>query len=307
MRPLQARLVTLCQQVLALGVVLVVLTPASGVVSLDIVGEHPGRAPGQAAPAELVSATVPTTAVKPVVTEVPLTATDGGFAGLAGRTVAGGATAARVVSKPQAVTGFAAVGVTWQHGEDLDEDQISLRVRTRTGDTWSDWEALEYHDEHGPDAGSAEAANARPGTEPMFVGEVDDVQVQASTDGTTLPDDLSLALVDPGSAKASETEAPADRPAADDPTASYEQDYAEQGAMTRLRRHQPARGELAAGRRPADDLLAGPVGRRREHPQQELAALRHHQRRLRAPHGQRQRLHRGPGAGASCAASTPTT
>ena len=39
MRPLQARLVTLCQQVLALGVVLVVLTPASGVVSLDIVGE----------------------------------------------------------------------------------------------------------------------------------------------------------------------------------------------------------------------------------------------------------------------------
>ena len=31
MRPLQARLVTLCQQVLALGVVLVVLTPASGV------------------------------------------------------------------------------------------------------------------------------------------------------------------------------------------------------------------------------------------------------------------------------------
>ena len=45
MRPLQARLVTLCQQVLALGVVLVVLTPASGVVSLDIVGEHPGRSP----------------------------------------------------------------------------------------------------------------------------------------------------------------------------------------------------------------------------------------------------------------------
>ena len=96
-------------------------------------------------------------------------------------------------------------------------------MRIRTGDTWSDWESLEYHDEHGPDAGSAEAANARPGTEPMFVGEVDDVQVQASTDGATLPDDLSLALVDPGSAKASETEAPADKPSADDATASYEQ------------------------------------------------------------------------------------
>ena len=94
MRPLQARLVTLCQQVLALGVVLVVLTPASGVVSLDIVGEHPGQQPagtagGQALPAELVSATVPTKPVTPHVTEVPLTGSEGGFSGLRGRTVAG--------------------------------------------------------------------------------------------------------------------------------------------------------------------------------------------------------------------------
>jgi hypothetical protein len=232
MRPLQARLVTLCQQVLALGVVLVVLTPASGVVSLDIVGERPGHGPsgtvsGQASPAELMSATVPTRAVKPTVTEVPLTGTDGGFAGLQGRTVAGGATDSRVVSKPRAVTGFAAVGVTWAHGEDLDESQISLQVRTRTGDEWSDWETLEYHDEHGPDAGSAEAANARPGSEPMFVGDVDDVQVQARTDGATLPDDLSLALVDPGSARSSETEteAPDDQPAQDAP-GSYDEEYA---------------------------------------------------------------------------------
>ena len=104
MRPLQARLVTLCQQVLALGVVLVVLTPASGVVSLDIVGERPGRQPvpsGQAAPAELMSATVPTRPVTPTVTEVPLTGARGGFSGLRGRTVAGGATEARVTSTPQ--------------------------------------------------------------------------------------------------------------------------------------------------------------------------------------------------------------
>ncbi len=234
MRPLQARLVTLTQQLLALGVVLVVLTPASGVVSLDIVGKHPGQQPaghasGQALPAELMSATVPTKPVAPHVTEVPLTATGGGFAGLRGRTVAGGASDARVTSKPQSVVGFAAVGVTWQHGEDLAEDQIALQVRTRTGDEWSDWEALEYHDEHGPDAGSAEAAGSRPGTEPMFVGEVDDVQVQASTDGVSLPDDLSLALVDPGSAKSSDVEKAADAPR--DGSASYDDDYAQQGAM----------------------------------------------------------------------------
>ncbi|GAA5115069.1 hypothetical protein GCM10023339_21500 [Alloalcanivorax gelatiniphagus] len=227
MRPVQARLVTLCQQVLALGVVLVVLTPASGVVSLDIVGGAPrgsGSAGGQSAPAELMSATVPTSPVTPTVTEVPLTGAAGGFAGLRGRTVAGGATDARVVSKPQALTGFSAVGVTWQGGEALEEDQISLRVRTRTGDTWSDWEDLEYHDEHGPDPTSAEGANARPGTEPTFVGDVDDVQVEARTEGVALPDDLSLALVDPGSAKQSETELPAD-PGSDDPSASYDRDY----------------------------------------------------------------------------------
>jgi uncharacterized protein with LGFP repeats len=232
MRPLQARLVTLCQQLLALGVVLVVLTPASGVVSLDIVGEHPAEpssTSGQAAPAELTSATVPTRAVTPTVTEVPLTTENGGFASLRGRTVAGNATAARVVSKPQEVSGFAAVGVTWEHGEELAEDQIALQVRTRTGEEWSDWQDLEYHDEHGPDPDSAEARAARPGTEPTFVGEVDEVQVQARTDGVALPDDLSLALVDPGSAGASETEAPTVQSATG--AESYEQEYEDRGSL----------------------------------------------------------------------------
>ena len=238
MRPLQARLITLCQQLLALGVVLVVLTPASGVVSLDIVGESPGQQPsgtsdgtgGQTVPAGLMSATVPTRAVRPTVSEVPLTAADGGFDGLQGRTVAGSSTDARVVSRPQTVSGFAAVGVTWKSGEDLEEDQISLQVRTRTGDEWSDWEALEYHDEHGPDAGSAEAAGARPGTEPMFVGDVDDVQVEARTDGVALPDDLSLALVDPGSAPGSKTEEPADKPS-EAGTTTYDEEYDDLGSM----------------------------------------------------------------------------
>ena len=138
MRPLPARLVTHCQQVLALGVVLVVLTPASGVISLDIVGDHPAPpsgATGGQAPAALMSATVPLRPVKPTVTEVPLTAAEGGTFGLQGRTVAGGSTDARVVSKPQEVTGFAAIGVTWKHGEDLEEDQIDLQGRFAMTDT----------------------------------------------------------------------------------------------------------------------------------------------------------------------------
>lgn len=237
MSAFQARLVTLCQQTLALGVVLAVLTPASGVISLDIVGQQPGKAPAASAPAAsgaaLASATVPTRAVTPDVTEVPLTTAAGGTTGLAGRTVLGRpTTSSRVVSKPQAVSGYAAVGVTWQHGVELEEEEISVRVRTRTGDSWSDWQELEYHDEHGPDPSSPEAAAARPGTDPLLVGDVDDVQVEARTPGATLPDDLSLALVDPGASRSTDDQAPAEAGSRDTTgTEAYEQEFAEQGAM----------------------------------------------------------------------------
>lgn len=72
MRLGQARFVTGCQQLLALGAVLAVLTPAASVISLDVVHQAPTQA---AAPAlREVSARVPTAAVDPVVREYPLTA-----------------------------------------------------------------------------------------------------------------------------------------------------------------------------------------------------------------------------------------
>ena len=60
MRPSQAHFVTSCQQLLALGVVLAVLTPAASVISLDVVQPGPRLRPprrlrtgggGRAAPA----------------------------------------------------------------------------------------------------------------------------------------------------------------------------------------------------------------------------------------------------------------
>jgi len=47
MSPARARFVTLCQQLLALGVVVVALVPATRVISLDVVGEQPGTKTGQ--------------------------------------------------------------------------------------------------------------------------------------------------------------------------------------------------------------------------------------------------------------------
>ena len=300
MRPLQARLVTLCQQVLALGVVLVVLTPASGVVSLDIVGEAPGAPAAAPAAARPRSCRPPSRRrrCRPTSPRCRSPVPPAASPVSAGRTVAGGATEARVVSTPQPMDAASARSASpGQHGEELEEDQITLRVRTRSGDEWSDWEDLEYHDEHGPDPGSAEAATARPGTEPTFVGDVDDVQVEARTDGVAL---AGRPLPRPGrpGIRREDRDRGAGRhrrrrtPARRTTTTTRRQD----GDRRRDGGHHPA-GRAQADRRAAHDLLPRPVGRRREHPQQERAALRHDQRRLRPPHGQRQRLHRGPGAG----------
>ena len=46
MSPSRARYVTACQQLLALGVVVIALAPATRVVSLDVVGVQPGAKPG---------------------------------------------------------------------------------------------------------------------------------------------------------------------------------------------------------------------------------------------------------------------
>lgn len=210
-QPTRARVVTACQQLLAAGVVTALVVPATAVLTLDVVREAPHGAP--AAGATLVSATVPTDDVEAVVTEVPLEAptTKGSEApttkGLAGRRAVGAPTT--VTSQPEQVDGFGAVGVTWAGGQELGEDAITLKVRTRTGETWSEWTEMEYHDEHAPDPASPDAATARPGTEPLFVGDVDDVQVSVATTEGALPEDLSLALVEPGEAEATEEEDPA--------------------------------------------------------------------------------------------------
>ncbi len=47
MSPMRARYVTACQQLLALGVVVMALVPATRVVSLDVVGVQPGQGASQ--------------------------------------------------------------------------------------------------------------------------------------------------------------------------------------------------------------------------------------------------------------------
>ena len=225
MSPNRSRFVTACQQVLALAVVLAVLTPAAGVVTLDVVGSAPGgagatpaRGPVAAMAAYVAQAVrpsrVPTAPVPAHVREVELTAPSTGSGGASARgaatTSAARVTASRsggstLTSTPQPVTGFGTIGLTWTHGDTIPQADLSVSVRTRTSGVWSGWQTVPYDPEHGPDPGSAEARHARPGTEPVLVGKVDDVQVRAST-VRPLPPDLRLAVISPGHATATAPE-----------------------------------------------------------------------------------------------------
>src|SRR5215217_528216 len=136
--PFRTRFVTATQQLLALAVVCAGLTPAIGVVSLDVVGEAPSSEGG---PLALMSAygeealktsTLPSGPVSADLREVPLTGPVGGKT--LGRTAAvtpnarvaatpdGGS---RLTSVPQEVTGYGSVGVTWAHGIQPSEQDLS--------------------------------------------------------------------------------------------------------------------------------------------------------------------------------------
>ncbi|MEO9325944.1 N-acetylmuramoyl-L-alanine amidase [Nocardioides sp. C4-1] len=225
--PSRIRFVTTCQQLLVLGVILAVLTPAANVISIDF-GPAPERAdgdPGTGA-AELPQMSmaaysavqqkpvaVPTAPVDPVVREVPLTAPAGarvapGRLAVAKATVGRRSGTQRIVSTPQKVTGYGAVGLTWQHGTRIADDQIKVKVRTQDARGWSKWTKMEYHDEHGPDPDSKEGRRARPGTDELLVGTVAHVQVKVVTK-KVVPADLKLAVIDPGVATATAKQLPA--------------------------------------------------------------------------------------------------
>lgn len=232
MRLTRARYVTICQQLLVTAVVLGVGLSAAGVMTLQIVtpgGEIPGATGRSAtasdlAPAITISdAFVDKAPVTPRVRAVKVSGIDAEAArDIPGAVTAPDDSAAResapkrqprklaALSEPTPVKGYATVGVTWKSGTELAEDEIAVQVRTRTGGTWSDWTTAEYHDEHGPDAGTAEAARVRPGTDAVVVGDVDEVQVKAETASGQAPADLQLAVVDPGAGQVAQEPAAID-------------------------------------------------------------------------------------------------
>jgi hypothetical protein len=111
------------------------------------------------------------------------------------------------LSDPQPVTGYGLVGATWR-GEE--PGTLTLQIRTKDTGTWSGWQELPVHAEHAPDPGSAEArAAVRTGSDPVVVGDVDQVQVRATSASGEAPHGLELSVVDPRTSPADDDPATA--------------------------------------------------------------------------------------------------
>lgn len=102
----------------------------------------------------------------------------------------------RVVSEVLETDGFQTLGVTWP--ADAVVEGLAPQVRTRDeAGQWSAWQELDVADD-APDAGTvdAEAAGLRGGTDALWVGEADAVQVSFGASEQAGPEGLALTLVD---------------------------------------------------------------------------------------------------------------
>jgi hypothetical protein len=217
MRITRARYVTICQQFLVTAVVVVVGLSAAGVMTLQIVAPEAPQASGMTPAVNVTEAYADTAPVTPKVREVKVSGIDP----QAAREIPGVVTApdkparsARTAGKPATtpstlvalsaptpVHGYATVGVTWAPGANLADGQISVQVRTMKNGTWSGWSDVKYDAEEGPKDDGSEGRTVRPGTDPLVIGDVDQVQMKAETVNGKAPADLELAVIDPGTGK----------------------------------------------------------------------------------------------------------
>ncbi len=107
-----------------------------------------------------------------------------------------------VVATSGETTGLAVVGVTWEQGTAPDGSTVVLR--TRTADSWSEWAVLDQEevvsDVPTEDEVGSDATVLRDGTEPAFVGDVDEVEVAVRGAADSLPQDIRLVVIEPGEA-----------------------------------------------------------------------------------------------------------
>ncbi|MFF5520922.1 peptidoglycan recognition protein family protein [Streptomyces coeruleorubidus] len=96
---------------------------------------------------------------------------------------------------PRSTEPFSMIGVTWDDPDAALDGTALVRTRSRESGAWSAWRALDTDvrtSETGPDR---LRAGVRGGTQPLWTGPSDGVQVRMS--GARLPEGLRVELVDP--------------------------------------------------------------------------------------------------------------
>ncbi len=109
-------------------------------------------------------------------------------------------------ASPLVVTGklnaepFSALGVTWTR--DTAVGDVAVQARIRSAGKWVEWSEVVVQPSSSADADTPEAAGvARAGSDPLYVGPSDAVQVRVDSTGVK-PRDVHLVLIDPGSSDA---------------------------------------------------------------------------------------------------------
>ncbi|HET7327389.1 MAG TPA: FG-GAP-like repeat-containing protein [Nocardioidaceae bacterium] len=132
--------------------------------------------------------------VAPDVTEVPVPGTSAEGLAVAGAAADREGRALAALSDTEEADGYVIAGATWEPGT-APEDMV-VEVRTLEGEEWTDWEPIEVHADHGPNPGSAEARNARDGSDAIVLGAVDEVQTRVTSADGSAPEDLELAVIE---------------------------------------------------------------------------------------------------------------
>jgi hypothetical protein len=114
---------------------------------------------------------------------------------------------ALTVSQPE-TDKFFSVGVTWAQGAVTDV-VVQLRVKN-SADHWGDWTTVAADDIEQTPSGETAGNASRGGTAPFWTGESYGVEVIVQGAGGVVPDDVKVALIDPGKSAADKlTQAPA--------------------------------------------------------------------------------------------------
>ncbi|WOT34720.1 peptidoglycan recognition protein family protein [Streptomyces coeruleorubidus] len=96
---------------------------------------------------------------------------------------------------PRGTEPFSLIGVTWDDPDAALDGTALVRTRSRESGAWSAWRALDT-DVRTPETGPDRLrAGVRGGTQPLWTGPSDGVQVRVS--GARLPEGLRVELVDP--------------------------------------------------------------------------------------------------------------